>query len=236
MTTPGVTLEPEEPDRLEPAGLGSASLPAAPPAAKNIPVAEANLTTAESRAIELNRVTEADLATEDNRAIEADRPTEEIRATEDNPAVEADRATDDDRANEEGPTEEAPVREPAPRADDLELELRGGLTVAKRVVEKIAEQAASEVTGNGEHQAAFAVRPGATAIARPTVEVQLEGADAWVSIDVGLTYPTPLRAAADELRAHLVERLEQLSGVTVKRLDIRISWLGATAKQPRRLQ
>ncbi len=134
-------------------------------------------------------------------------------------------------ASETGP---APVD--APPTQDLELELRGGLTVAKRVVEKIAEQAALEVTGRGEHQKAYAVRPGAPGTARPTVEVQLEGADAWLTIDVGLTYPTPLRAAADELRAHLCERLEELSGVTVKRLDIRISWLGATVKQPRRLR
>lgn len=139
-------------------------------------------------------------------------------------------------------TEEPPVPEKASvpaaasAADDLDLELRGHLTVAKRVVEKIAEQAASEVTGGGEHQTAFAVRPGATVTARPAVEVQLEGADAWLTIDVGLTYPTALRGSADELRAHLVDRLEELSGVTVRRLDIRISWLGATASQPRRLQ
>ncbi len=112
---------------------------------------------------------------------------------------------------------------------------RGRLVVAKQVVEKIAAQAAFEITGVGEHRGAFAASPGLARGPRPTVNVQLDGSEAWLSVEVGMTYPAPLRAATDELRSHLVRRVEQLSGITVRRLDIRIGWLGAAAEQPRKL-
>ena len=232
MTAPGVTLVPEEPDGLAPGGSHSAppareaaAAPAETPGPAQTPAPAETSAPAEAPAPQVPS------AREDHPVGEADWVTEEILPSQEPQDTQGSLAPYDTPA----PRDTVALQEPS-AAEDRELELRGSLTVAKRVVEKIAEQAASEVSGTGEHQAAYAVRPGASATARPTVEVQLEGSDAWVSIDVGLTYPTPLRAAADELRAHLVERLEQLSGVTVRRLDIRISWLGDTARQPRRLQ
>lgn len=109
---------------------------------------------------------------------------------------------------------------------------RGRLVVAKQVVEKLAAQAAVEVT-TGEHRMVFAPRtdsdPG------PVVAVQLDGSDTWLQVEVDLVYPAPLRATTDDLRAHLVRRVEELSGLTVRRLDIRVAQLVTVGEHSRRL-
>ena len=112
---------------------------------------------------------------------------------------------------------------------------RGRLVVARQVVEKIAEQAAFEVTETGAERRAFAVVPGGDPGGRVPVTAQLDGDQAWLNVDVALTYPGPLRAATEELRHHVVTRVEELAGVSVRRVDIRVGWLVDGARQPRKL-
>lgn len=131
----------------------------------------------------------------------------------------------------EPPEPEPPEPEPS---NAVAAAHRGRLVVAKTVVEKIAAQAAYEVTGVGGRRRDFAVAPGASTATRPDVQVELEGTSAWLSVQVGLVYPAPLRQAAEELRTQLTARVEQLTGITVRRVDIRVSWLGAATEQPRR--
>ena len=112
---------------------------------------------------------------------------------------------------------------------------RGRLVVARQVVEKIAEQAAFEVTETGTERRAFAVVPGGDPGGRVPVAAQLDGDQAWLTVDVALTYPGPLHAATEELRRHVVTRVEELAGVSVRRVDIRVGWLVDGARQPRKL-
>lgn len=118
---------------------------------------------------------------------------------------------------------------PAPSSAD-----RGRTVVDKQVIEKIAEQAAFEVTDASEHRRAFALVPGDPS-GRLPVNAQLDGAEAWLSVDVALSYPSPLRAATEALRQHVLARVEHLVGVTVRRVDIRVGWLVDADQQPRRL-
>ena len=111
---------------------------------------------------------------------------------------------------------------------------RGRTVVDKQVIEKIAEQAALEVTDQSEHRRAFAVVPGDGG-GRLPVSAQLDGSEAWLSLDVALSYPGPLRAATEALRQHVLARVEHLVGVSVRRVDIRIGWLVDVDQQPRRL-
>ncbi len=101
-------------------------------------------------------------------------------------------------------------------------EQRGRLTITKRVVGKIATQASSEVSAAASGRS-------------PKVDIALDRADAWLDVEVGLAYPTPLRAAAEELRAHLIGRVERLTGLRVRRVDITVSWLTDVADLPKRL-
>lgn len=128
------------------------------------------------------------------------------------------------------------MSEPAVEPDHPEAAQRGRLVIAKTVVEKIATQAAYEVTSVGGQQRAFAIDPGTSTPTRPEVGAELEGTSTWLTVQVGLVYPAPLRDATDELRTHLTRRVEELTGITVRRVDIRVTWLGAVAEQPRRLR
>jgi uncharacterized alkaline shock family protein YloU len=112
---------------------------------------------------------------------------------------------------------------------------RGRLVIAKRVIEKIAAQAVTEVPGTGPARRISALGQVIDSAGRAKVDAQLDGAKAWLSVEVGLSYPTPLRAGADELRAHLTRRVEQLSGIAVRRLDIRVTWLSQVETLPKKL-
>ncbi|OMH27639.1 hypothetical protein BKD30_03050 [Tersicoccus phoenicis] len=113
----------------------------------------------------------------------------------------------------------------------------GTLTVPAAVVAKIAAQAASELPQTG------AAAGGVLGIGarrdfddRPTSHAELYGNTAVISLDLGLTYPTPLRAAADAIRSHVRDRVRDLTGFTVGQVDVTVSWLHATSSTRGALQ
>ncbi|MGI9093702.1 MAG: Asp23/Gls24 family envelope stress response protein [Mycobacteriales bacterium] len=88
----------------------------------------------------------------------------------------------------------------APPAD------RGHLTVAPAVVEGIATTAAGEVEG----VAAGGRRASATVL----------GSTAALRIGVGLDYPAPIPARIDAIRGRVIERVGELAGLSVERVDV----------------
>lgn len=103
---------------------------------------------------------------------------------------------------------------------------RGRLVLAERVVEKIAAQAASEVASTAGRSGGFlGLRGGRAAGARPTVDVALSAESADLDLAVGIAYPGSLRRAAAELREHVTARVEALTGVDVRRVDIDVTFL-----------
>lgn len=116
---------------------------------------------------------------------------------------------------------------------------RGQLVIAERVIEKVASQAASEVSVSaGRSGGVLGIGAHTDTTARPKVQVELSGRSATVEVETGVVYPTPLKQATGRIRDHVISRVEELTGVQVKRVDITIAWLttGTETNEPRKLQ
>ena len=109
---------------------------------------------------------------------------------------------------------------------DTPVEARGVTTVPAAVVARIAEQVASEHPRIGA-SAGGVLGVGARRdfASRPTAECDLYGAVAVLRLDVGVAFPVDLAATCAGLRARVRERVEELTGLQVGRLDLEISWL-----------
>lgn len=107
---------------------------------------------------------------------------------------------------------------------------RGTLTVPAAVVAKIAAQAASELPAVG------AASGGILGLGarrdfddRPKADAELFGNTAVITVNLGITYPTPLRAAAETIRAHIADRVGELTGFDIEQVDLHVSWLHPSA-------
>ena len=106
---------------------------------------------------------------------------------------------------------------------------RGRLVLAERVIEKIAAQAATEVASTAGRSGGFLGLGAETdATARPKVDVALSVESADLALAVGIAYPGSIRRATQELRDHVTERVETLTGVDVRRVDIDVTFLALT--------
>ncbi len=114
----------------------------------------------------------------------------------------------------------------APAPGVLEPRRRGRLVLADRVLEKIAAQAAAEVAVTAGRSGGFlGIGAEADASARPKVDVTLSAESADLALSVGITYPGSIRRATQEVRDHVTERVETLTGVDVRRVDVDVTFL-----------
>lgn len=105
---------------------------------------------------------------------------------------------------------------------------RGRLVLADKVVEKVAGQAAAEVPGVlGREGGVLGVGGHATTAARPSVDVDLSRDSADIAIRAGIAYPASIRRVTAELRDHVAGRVQALTGVTVHRVDVDVTFLVA---------
>jgi uncharacterized alkaline shock family protein YloU len=103
---------------------------------------------------------------------------------------------------------------------------RGQTVLAAKVIEKIAGQVASDESSAGGSSGGFlGIGTRADLSARPKASVELSGNIATLSVEVGMQYPVPLRQATEELRRRIATRVTELTGVDIRQVDIRISWL-----------
>ena len=123
--------------------------------------------------------------------------------------------------------------------DDFgETGTRGQTVLAAKVIEKIAGQVASDESSAGGSSGGFlGIGTRADLSARPKASVELSGNIATLRVEVGMRYPVPLRQATEELRRRIATRVTELTGVDVRQVDIRISWLttGTDANGRRKL-
>ena len=117
-------------------------------------------------------------------------------------------------------------------------EERGALTIADRVVERVAGYAATQVDGAvaaprrllgitvGE------ARPDAEAAVRATVD----GSVATVEATVAVTWPQSVRRVTEALRAHVREDVHRVTGVEVAHVDVDVVDFVTTAAPARRVQ
>lgn len=108
----------------------------------------------------------------------------------------------------------------------VEPRLRGRLVLAEKVVEKIAGQAATEVgAASGRSGRVLGIGGNADPDARPHVDVDLSAESADLALSIGITYPGSIRAATQAVREHVTRRVEKLTGVDVRRVDIDVTVL-----------
>lgn len=120
--------------------------------------------------------------------------------------------------------------------DFVETGTRGQTVLAARVIEKIAAQVASDESSAGGSSGGFlGIGNRADLSARPKASVELAGNIATLRVEVGMLYPVPLRQATEALRGRIRTRVTELTGVDVREVDIRISWLTTETNGRRRL-
>jgi uncharacterized alkaline shock family protein YloU len=108
---------------------------------------------------------------------------------------------------------------------------RGTLTLSDGVVEKIASQVVAEVSDTyGTSRGLLGWRDRVGSPVRPSVDVDLHADFVDLGVSVGLVFPVSLRAAADTIRDRVQRRVTELTGVPVRRVDIRITGLRAGAR------
>lgn len=111
-------------------------------------------------------------------------------------------------------------------AADADIDSRGQTRLAEKVIEKIAGQVASEESSAGGSSGGFlGIGAHADLSARPQASVELSGNIATLSVEVGMLYPVPLRQGTEELRGRIRARVTELTGVEIRQVDIKVSWL-----------
>ncbi|QQB14811.1 Asp23/Gls24 family envelope stress response protein [Brevibacterium casei] len=103
---------------------------------------------------------------------------------------------------------------------------RGSLTIADRVIEKTASEILKGLPGVGGSTSGFLGIGGNSSLdTRPSVDVTLSGRSCTLDVKLGLAYPLPISATTETVRQQLSTEVESLTGVTVRQVDIDVTWL-----------
>jgi uncharacterized alkaline shock family protein YloU len=109
---------------------------------------------------------------------------------------------------------------------------RGTTVVLPRVVERVAVQAVREVAGaagSGRRVLGHAV--GSTGISDPaTVRAHVDGAVVSLDVEMTVVYPAPVLAVSRRTRHHIIDRIVELTGLSVRRIDITV--VGMSVERP----
>ena len=102
---------------------------------------------------------------------------------------------------------------------------RGRTTISDRAVARIVGKAVRDVEASGGL--------GRTLIGVPVpgrgparTEVRVHGDIVTAKVELSVTYPTPVRAVAREVRKSVRERVRQLAGLTVRQVDVDVAEMG----------
>lgn len=109
-----------------------------------------------------------------------------------------------------------------------EPRLRGDLTMSDAVIEKTAGQILKGMSVVGGTSSGFlGIGSKSSMSTRPSVNVSLSGLTCTLEVTLGLKYPLPITETTETVRNHLRTELETLTGVSVRQVDIVVSWLRA---------
>ena len=112
---------------------------------------------------------------------------------------------------------------------------RGSLTIADRVVQKIAAQAVMEVdlAGGAPRTLLGARLTKADPDGPARAEAHVDGNLVTLSVTLAVQWPAPVREVAEQARRHLSERVRELTGLTVAEVDIDVPALVTASPAPR---
>jgi uncharacterized alkaline shock family protein YloU len=102
---------------------------------------------------------------------------------------------------------------------------RGRTTIADRVIERIAVQAVGEVgAAGGAARRMLGVAVGGAGLDKDAqVTVTAAGGTAALAVQLSVAYPAPIARTAREARQRLIDRIEELTGHAVSRVDITVT-------------
>jgi uncharacterized alkaline shock family protein YloU len=100
---------------------------------------------------------------------------------------------------------------------------RGRTTIAARVVSKAA-QAATHEAGRQRHYTLATVR----------IHADVDASSVAYRLRVEVVYPAPVHSVASDIRQHVTTRIEELTGLTVRRLDVTV--VPVVTQQTRRVE
>lgn len=101
---------------------------------------------------------------------------------------------------------------------------RGTTTVTPRVVERVAIQAVREVAGAaGSGRQVLGHTIGSRGVQDPaTVRAHVDGEVASLDVEMTVIYPAPVLGVTRRTRHHIIDRIVELTGLSVRRLDITV--------------
>ncbi len=104
---------------------------------------------------------------------------------------------------------------------------RGGLTIADRVVEKVAAQAVTEVDrATGTPRTVLGQALGrATEDSPARTSALVDGDLVTVTVSMSVHWPAPVREVTAQVRRRVVERVQELTGLQVVEVDIDVPTL-----------
>lgn len=110
---------------------------------------------------------------------------------------------------------------------------RGTLSVADRVVEKVAAQAVAEVyLATGAPRTLLGRRLGSADHDRPArADARVDGQLVSVAVTLAVQWPAPVREVAAQVRLHLTTRIADLTGLKVAEVDVEVPVL-VTGRRP----
>ncbi|WP_433334037.1 Asp23/Gls24 family envelope stress response protein [Spirillospora sp. CA-294931] len=102
---------------------------------------------------------------------------------------------------------------------------RGTTTIAERVVARITREAVDETAdAGGLDKKMLGVQvPGGGRAAR--TDVRIEGSVVTARVRMSIAYPAPVRETAHRVRDHVRERVESMTGLSVRNVDIDVAEL-----------
>ncbi|MGI8523442.1 MAG: Asp23/Gls24 family envelope stress response protein [Nocardioides sp.] len=109
--------------------------------------------------------------------------------------------------------EAAPTPTPAPPEE------RGDLTIADKVVERIASIAAREVEEVADMRAGWTRMYSSL----PKATAKVAGGRARIGVEVAAAWPSSLPGVTAEVRDHVNHQISRLTGVTVVAVDVTIA-------------
>jgi uncharacterized alkaline shock family protein YloU len=132
----------------------------------------------------------------------------------------------------------ATISSPVHHGVDTGRDLPGQTTLADRVVERIATQAVTEVADvGGATNRVLGETLGGSAEARSAdVSATADDMTAQLRVRLSIAYPASVARTTKAVRAHLIQRLDELTGLAVTQVDITVTALYSTRSERRRVR
>jgi uncharacterized alkaline shock family protein YloU len=122
----------------------------------------------------------------------------------------------------------------------------GRVSIADTVVRRIAARAATEHPDAGSAATRVLGRtlPGAGHLGTrstelgglPRTSVVVDGSKAYITLEISVRWPKPVPRVAAEVRRHVCDRVEQLTGLTVDEVHITVADLATDIAAPPRVR